>query len=148
VRQVNQESSAGNYVAGTSIAHGHAETVHRVFTALNAHDFPALAKLLHADVAWYIAGRSAVAGEAVGRDAVFARFAHYIRDSSGSFHVSLKKVLHSADGRVVAIHHDSGQRNGKRLNAGCCTVFDFEDGLILEGREHFHDLYHWDEFWS
>ncbi len=56
--------------------------------------------------------------------------------------------MQSEDGRVVAVHQDTAERNEKRLNAGGCTVFDIEDGLILEGREHFHDLYHWDEFWS
>lgn len=102
----------------------------------------------HPEAAWYTPGRSAVAGELLGRDAVLARFAQYRRETGGTFRMSLKKVLQSSDGRVVAIYHDSGERNGKRLNAGCCTVFDFEDGLILEGMEHFHDLYTWDEFWS
>lgn len=148
MRQANQESNAGNDDVGTSIADANADAVRRAFTALNANDFAALARLFHRDAAWYIPGRSAVAGEALGRDAVFARFAQCVRDTGGTFRMSLKKVLQSTDGRVVAIHHDSGQRNGKRLNAGCCTVFDFEDGLILEGSEHFHDLYTWDEFWS
>jgi ketosteroid isomerase-like protein len=130
------------------IAHANADTVRRAYTALNANDFAALARLFHRDAAWYIPGRSAVAGEVVGRDAVCARFARYVRDTFGTFRMSLKKVLQSADGRVVAIHQDSGERNGQRLHAGCCTVFDFADGLILEGREHFHDLYTWDEFWS
>ena len=144
MRQANQ----GNDDVGTSIADANAEAVRLAFASLNANDFAALTKLFHRDAAWYIPGRSAVAGETLGRDAVFALFAQYARETSGTFRLSLKKVLQSTDGRVVAIHHDSGERNGKRLNAGCCTVFDFEDGLILEGREHFHDLYTWDEFWS
>lgn len=148
MRQGNQESNPGNDDVGTSIANANADAVLRAFTALNANDFAALTGLFHPDAAWYIPGRSAVAGETIGRDAVFAQFARYVRDTGGTFCMSLKKVLQSTDGRVVAIHHDSGERNGKRLNAGCCTVFDFEDGLILEGREHFHDLYTWDEFWS
>ncbi len=107
-----------------------------------------MAGLFHPDAAWYTPGRSVVAGEALGREAVFARFAECLRVTGGTFRVSLKEVLQSSDGRVAAIHHDHAERNGKRLNAGCCTVFDFEDGLILEGMEHFHDLHTWDEFWS
>jgi len=138
----------GNDDVRTSIAKANADAVQRAFEALKTNDFAALAGFFHRDASWYVPGRSAVAGEALGRDAVFARFARYASDSGGTFRMSLKKVLHSADGRVVAIHRDSGERNGKQLNAGCCTVFDFEDGLIIEGREHFHDLYNWDEFWS
>ena len=131
-----------------SIADTNADLVRRAFTALNSNDFETMSGLFHASAAWYTPGRSVVAGEALGRDAVLARFAQYLRATGGTFRVSLKKVLQSTDGRVAAIHHARGERNGKHLNAGCCTVFDFEDDLILEGMEHFHDLYTWDEFWS
>jgi len=57
-------------------------------------------------------------------------------------------VLASDDGRVVGIHHNSAQRNGKRLDVGCCIVFQVKDGRIVSGREHFYDLYAWDEFWA
>ena len=41
-----------------------------------------------------------------------------------------------------------GERNGKRLDVGCCIAFEIKDGRIVSGREHFYDLYAWDEFWS
>jgi uncharacterized protein len=133
---------------GMSITDANAYVVRRAFAAWNKNDFETLARLLHRDVAWYTPGRSVVAGETLGPDAVLAQFLKYAAAPRGTFRASLKKVLQSEDGRVVAIHHDTGERNGKRLDVGCCTVFDLEDGLILEGREHFYDLYHWDEFWS
>lgn len=133
---------------GMSIADANARVVRQAFAALNGNDFDTLAGLLHEEVAWYTPGRSAVAGETLGREAVSAQFARYTAATQGTFRATLKKVLQSEDGRVVAIHRDTGERNGKRLDAGCCTVFDIEDALILEGREHFHDLYSWDEFWS
>jgi uncharacterized protein len=148
VRQANQDPTVDRDRAGTSIPQANAAIVHGALAALNANDFAALEGLIHPEVSWYIPGRSSVAGEVHGRDAVLARFAGYLRETSGTFRMQLRKVLQSPDGRVVAIHHDSGERSGKRLNAGCCTVFDFEDGLILEGSDHFHDLYGWDEFWS
>lgn len=30
----------------------------------------------------------------------------------------------------------------------CCLVFEFKDGRVTDGREHFFDLYAWDKFWS
>ena len=130
------------------IRDANARVVHHAYAALNANNFAELARLLHLEVSWYTPGRSPMAGETLGRDAVTERFAGYAAGTGGTFGSSLKKLLRSHDGRVVAIHRDSGERNGKHLDVGCCTVFDFEDGLILEGREHFHDLYTWDEFWS
>jgi uncharacterized protein len=38
--------------------------------------------------------------------------------------------------------------NGKHLNVGDSIVFRLKDGRITDGREHFEDLYAWDEFWS
>ena len=132
----------------TSIADVNANVVRRAFAALSAKDFETLARLLHREVAWYTPGRSAFAGETLGPGAVVAQFTKYLESTHGTFRSSLRQVLQSEDGRVVAVHQDTAARNEKHLNAGGCTVFDFEDGLILEGREHFHDLYHWDGFWS
>jgi hypothetical protein len=57
-------------------------------------------------------------------------------------------LLESDDGRVVGVHHNTAARDGKHLDVGCCIVFELKDGRITDGREHFHDLYAWDEFWS
>ena len=143
MRQANQ----GLGDMGMSIADANARVARRAFAALNAKDFEKLAGLFHEEIAWYTPGRSAVAGEALGRDAVVAQFMKYAAGTQGTFRADLKKVLQSEDGRVVAVHHDTAERHEKRLDAGCCTILDIEDGLILEGREHFHDLYSWDEFW-
>jgi ketosteroid isomerase-like protein len=57
-------------------------------------------------------------------------------------------VLADDDGRVVGIHHNSAERDGKHLDVDCAIVFEVRDGRITDGREHFFDLYAWDEFWS
>ena len=51
-------------------------------------------------------------------------------------------------GRVVGIQRSSGDRNGKHLDVNNCIVFQLKDGRVTDGREHFEDLYAWDEFWS
>ena len=45
-------------------------------------------------------------------------------------------------------NQNSAKRGGKHLDVGCCIVFEFKDGRVVDGREHFHDLYAWDAFWS
>jgi hypothetical protein len=45
-------------------------------------------------------------------------------------------------------HYNCAERNGKRLDVFCCIVIELENGRIIIGREHFYDLYAWDEFWS
>ena len=50
--------------------------------------------------------------------------------------------------RVVGIQRSTAERGGERLDVGDCIVFQLKDGRVTDGREHFHDLYAWDEFWS
>src|SRR4051795_5946414 len=56
----------------------------------------------------------------------------------------------AADGedRVVGIQRSTADRNGKHLDVANCIVFELKDGKVTDGREHFEDLYAWDEFWS
>ena len=34
------------------------------------------------------------------------------------------------------------------MDVGCCIVFEFKDGRVIDGREHFCDVHAWDEFWK
>jgi len=66
----------------------------------------------------------------------------------GTFRAELRHVLADDEGRVVAMHHNSGTRADKRLDVDCCIVFEIKDGKFIDGREYVFDLHAWDEFWS
>ncbi len=65
-----------------------------------------------------------------------------------TFRADLQQVFASDDGRVIGLHHSSGERNGRRLDTDCCVVFEVVDGRVVSGREHVFDLACWDAFWS
>lgn len=129
-------------------AEQNADVVRRGYAAFNAADLATLTALMPEDASWHTPGRSRVAGDHVGRNAVFAQFGRYGGETGGTFKADLKEVFGSADGRVVAIHHNSGERNGKRLDSDCCIVFEVRNGQMVSGREHFFDLHNWDAFWA
>ncbi len=120
----------------------------RAYEAVNAGDLATLTKLFDENSSWHTPGRGSVAGNRKGRDAVFTQFGRYGEETGGTFKANLLNVLESEDGRVVAVHHNSAERNGKQLDVLCCIVFELENGRIIIGREHFYDLYAWDAFWS
>lgn len=130
------------------VAEQNAEVVRRGYRAFNEGDIRALHDLFHETATWHTPGRSPVAGEHRGRDAVFAQFGRYGGETAGTFRADLRQVLAGDDGRVVGIHHNSGQRNGRRLDVDCCIVFQVKNGRIVSGREHFFDLHAWDGFWA
>lgn len=125
-----------------------AEVVRRGYEAFNKADIETLTELIDENASWHTPGRSPIAGDYLGRDAVFAQFGRYGGDTGGTFRADLQQVFTSDDGRVVGLHHNSGVRNDKQLDTGCCIVFEIENGRVTDGREHFFDLYAWDEFWS
>jgi ketosteroid isomerase-like protein len=78
----------------------------------------------------------------------YLQFGKYGGETNGTFKATLKTVAVCDDGRVVGVHHNSGERNGKKLDTACCVVFEIKDGQIYSGKEYFFDLNNWDEFWS
>jgi uncharacterized protein len=125
-----------------------AEMIRRGYAAFNAGDMETLMGLFDENASWHTPGQSPIAGDNEGREAAFAQFGRYGGDTGGTFKAELREVLADDDGRVVGIHHNTAERDGKTLDVDCCLVFEVKDGKIVDGREHFYDLHAWDEFWS
>jgi ketosteroid isomerase-like protein len=125
-----------------------AAKVRRGYQAFNAADMETLTELFDETASWHTPGRSPIAGDARGRDAVFAQFGRYGEETGGSLKATLDQAFTCDDGRVIGLHHSSGERNGKHLDVDCCIVFEFENGRIISGREYIFDLQDWDDFWS
>lgn len=128
--------------------HANAEIVRRAYEAFDTGDMETLTALFDENACWHTPGRSPIAGDHEGRDAVFAQFGRYGGETDGTFRAALKTVLADDEGRVVGVHLNSAEKDGKRLDTKCCIEFALKDGRIIHGREHFYDLHNWDEFWS
>ena len=131
-----------------SLAEENAEAVRRAYEAFNTADMETLTALFDENASWHTPGRSSLAGDYVGREAVFGQFGRFVEGTGGTFKAVLQDVFATKDGRVVGLHHNSAERNGKQLAVDCCIVFEIKDGRCIYGAEHFFDLYAWDEFWS
>ena len=131
-----------------STAMQNVEVVRRGYEAFNSADMKTLTEVFDENASWHTPGRSSIGGDYQGREATFGHFGRYAGDTAGSFKAVLQEVLWSDDGRVVGVHRNIAERNGKQLDVVCCIVFELEDGRIIDGREHFFDVYAWDEFWS
>jgi uncharacterized protein len=125
-----------------------AEIVRRGYKAFNEADINTLAELFDDNCSWHTPGKSPLAGDHIGKEAVFTQFGHFGNDTLGTFKADLKHVLTCEHDRVVGVHHNTAERNGKKLDTWCCIYFKLKDGKVLSGREHFYDQYAWDEFWA
>jgi uncharacterized protein len=125
-----------------------AAIMRRAYEAFNRADINTLIEVFDEGAVWHLPGRSSMANDYQGRDATLAYFGQIGQKTGGTFQAELQDLLADDDDRVIAIQRSTAERNGKRLDVGNCIVFQLKDGRITDGREHFHDLYAWDEFWS
>src|SRR2546429_4418449 len=120
----------------------------RAYDAFNSGDINTLTEIFDESAVWHLPGRSAMANDYEGRDATLAYFGQLAQETGGTFRAELLSTLPDDEDRVVGIQRSIAKRNGKHLDVGNCIVFGFKDGRVIDGREHFHDLYAWDEFWA
>src|SRR3989304_1123930 len=125
-----------------------AATVRRGYEAFNTADMKTLTEIFDESASWHTPGRGSLAGDHEGREATFAYFGRLGQETGGTFKATLQHVLTDDDGRVVGIHHNTAERDGKQLDVYCCIVFELKDGRVSDGRGDFYNLYAWDEFWA
>ena len=120
----------------------------RGYAAFNSGDLNTLVELFDEGAVWHLPGRSRFAGDYQSREATLAYFGQLAQETGGTFQAELQHLLADDEDRVIGIQRSTAERDGKRLDVGNCIVFQLRDGRITDGREHFHDLYAWDEFWA
>ena len=125
-----------------------AAILRRAYAAFNSGDIDTLNETFDESAVWHLPGRSSMANDYQGRDATLAYFGQIGQKTGGTFQAELQQLFAGDDGRVIGLQRSTAERDGKRLDVGDCIVFELKDGKIVDGREHFHDLYAWDEFWS
>jgi ketosteroid isomerase-like protein len=124
------------------------ELVRRGYAAFNTGDMDTLALIIDESCTWHTPGKSPMAGDHKGHEAIFGQFGRMGGETHGTFKAKLLHVTESEDGFVVGVHQNTGERNGKRLDVLCCIVFDIRNGKLMDARDHFYDLYAWDNFWA
>ena len=125
-----------------------AAIMRRAYAAFNSADINTLIELFDEGAVWHLPGRSRFADDYQGREATLAYFGQLGQETGGTFQAELQHLLADDEDRVIGIQRSRAERNGKRLDVGNCIVFQLKDGRVTDGREHFHDLYAWDEFWA
>jgi ketosteroid isomerase-like protein len=125
-----------------------AASLRRAYAAFNSADMDTLMEVFDESIVWHLPGRSRFADDYQGRDATLAYFGQLAQETGGTFRAELLSALPDDEDRVVGLQRSIADRNGKHLDSGNCIVFEFKDGRVVDGREHFHDLYAWDEFWT
>ncbi|MFY9606148.1 MAG: nuclear transport factor 2 family protein [Thermoplasmata archaeon] len=127
--------------------HPSVNAVRRLYDAFARNDEREIKDCFVHDAVWHLPGRSLIAGDHQGLDAVL-KFLRKLRElSGGTFRAELTDVM-ANDRYAVALQHATGTRGAKRLDVTACQVMRIHEGRIAEVRGYYSDQYALDDFWS
>jgi uncharacterized protein len=123
------------------------EVLRTVYEALAGGDFGTLMGLLSDDIAAHVPGRSPVAGEYAGKEAVGGYVATLAELSGGTLRFEHHAVVATGE-HGVGLVKDLAERGDRVLSMNNVHVWHVTDGSPSEIWIYPGDLYAWDEFWS
>jgi ketosteroid isomerase-like protein len=129
------------------MAHPDEELVRRGYDAFSHGDMETLREVFHPDLVWHSPGRSQLAGDHRGVEAVLGFFGRTMELTGGTFRVEVHDVV-AGDEHVVGLNAVAAQRAGKTLNGRNALVFHVRDGRAIEVWQFWEDQYAADEFFG
>jgi ketosteroid isomerase-like protein len=127
--------------------HSDAVTYRRTVEAFRRRDLTIVADGIHADVTWHLPGRSWLAREIRGRDALLDYLQEIVRRTANTF---LLEDLHIAgtDHHLVALQHIGATFEGETQRFEATSVMRYEGAHQIERWFYLWDLPAFDEFFS
>lgn len=119
----------------------------RFFGGFAKGDVAEVRACLAPEVVWRVPGVSLVSGEHRGPEAVLRYFAS-LRDLTGGSWKALPIDMLVGRSGVVLLARGSGEREGRRFDAGYALHLAMREGAIVEARLYPEDLRAFESFWS
>ncbi len=128
--------------------HPNVELSRRGYAAFGSGDMETLTELIAEDAVWHVGGRSPLAGDYEGREAVFGLFGQLAEKSEGTLKLEVHDILANDDHSVVLTRLTAGGSSGKTVSINTCDTAHIRDGQLVEFWTFGSDQYAWDEYWS
>ena len=121
--------------------------IRRTYRDFELGDPDLLRVVMGQGVVWHEPGRSSLAGDYKGPDAVLAFLGELKARSGGTFKIEVLDVLGEPE-RAVVFQRETATRNGKALDVIAAVDFEIHHGKVTEVTVYQADTYQFDEFWA
>jgi ketosteroid isomerase-like protein len=129
------------------MGHPNEDLIRQGNDAFSRGDMDTLRALFHPDIVWHAPGRSQLAGDHQGVDAVLGYFGQTMELTDGSFRVEVHDVV-ANDVHAVGLNSVHAERAGRTLEDNNTLVFHISDGKVTEVWQYWSDQYAADEVFS
>ena len=127
--------------------HANAATHRRVHEAFLKGDTASVDKLLAENVVYHVLGKSSLAGDHKGREAVLAHLKRFVEIPGGSMRLEAWDFLGSDD-HSAAVYKVEATRPGKTLDGDLFELMRWRDGQVVEDWAFFDDQDAFDGFFA
>ena len=124
----------------------YAAVVRRAFEDFESGDMDLLSVVMARDVVWHEPGRSVLARDYTGPEAVLGFLGQLKDRSDGTFGVEILDVLSEPE-RAVVFLRETAKRANKALDVIAVMDFEIHHQKITEVTVYHADTYQFDEFW-
>ena len=121
--------------------------VRHAYQDFESGDLDLLRVVMGQDVVWHEPGRSPLAGDYKGLEAVLGFLGQLKARSGGTFSVEILDVLSEPE-RAVVFQRETATRNDKTLDMIAAVDFEIHQQKITEVTVYQADTYQFDEFWE
>jgi len=125
----------------------YASLIRRAYQDFESGDLDLLGVVMGQDVVWHEPGRSSLAADYKGLEAVLGFLGELRERSGGTFKIEILDVLSEPE-RAVVLQRETATRNGKALDVIAAVDFEIHHDKITEVTVYQADTYQFDEFWG
>jgi ketosteroid isomerase-like protein len=132
---------------GATMGHPNEDLIRQGYDAFSRGDMDTLRELFHPDIVWHAPGRSQLAGDHRGVDAVLGYFGQTMELTGGNFRVEVHDVV-ANDEHAVGLNSVHAERAGRTLEDNNALVFHVRAGKVTEVWQYWADQYAADEMFA
>ena len=121
--------------------------VRKTYREFEQGDLDLLRVVMADDVIWHEPGKSGLAGDYQGPEAVLGLLGELKDRSGGTFEIEVLDVL-AKEERAVVLQRETATRNGRSLDVIAAVEFEIHHEKVTEATVYHCDGYQFDEFWA
>jgi len=121
--------------------------IRRAYQDFESGDLDLLSTVMAQDVVWHEPGRSSLAGDYKGPEAVLGFLRSLKEQSGGTFNIEILEVVSQTE-RAVVFQRETANRDGNVLDVIAAVDFEIHHSKITEVTVYQADTYQFDEFWG
>lgn len=125
----------------------YASLIRRAYEDFESGDLDLLRVVMAPEVVWHEPGRSSLAGDYKGPEAVLGFLGQLKARSGGTFAIEVLDVLSKPE-RAVVFQRETAARHDRTLDVIAAVDFEIHHGQITEVTVYQADTYQFDEFWA